>query len=141
MSFNIVSHTADVAVELTAPDMQGMLETTTAALRFLIAGSTNLAPATEAEIMVSGDSLEHLLVRWVNELIFLYDARGQLALSARRIQIRSGADGHRACAQVMMCNTREAMLQPDSDLKAATFHNLAVASVDGGLKATLVIDT
>lgn len=142
MSFRTVHHTADLAVRLRGRDNAGLLRCATDAICRLIAGTTRPAVHETAELSATGRTVEQLIVNWANELIFLYDARGHLAVNVREVTIRSGEDGLTASGTVGLCHTRELAFEPENDLKAATFHGLAVVRDDSGNSlATLVIDT
>lgn len=91
----------------------------------------------EAVSLVEPD-LELLLLRFLNELVFLRDARG-LLLRARRLAIEQDGearlDGELAGEPIDRERHRL-----ESDVKAATAHGLAVVQEAGGWRATVTLD-
>jgi SHS2 domain-containing protein len=82
--------------------------------------------------------LELLLLRFLNELVYLRDAEG-LLLRARRLAIRR--DG----AAVLRAELAGEPFDAErhgcaSEVKAATAHGLAVRRVEGGWEATATLD-
>jgi len=80
------------------------------------------------------DDVEALLVDWMNELILLTE-EGKACLADVRVEV-VGEDGLRARVDVVDCNPRP----EGTELKAATYHQLAVRHTDGGWEATLYFD-
>jgi len=142
MSFNIVEHTADVRVELRAPDLAGLLVSLTHAVRHLYAGSGSRSATSRGDHRLRARTPEELLVRWANHLIFLFDARGELALDAEIAGLEGDDEGFEVVVRLEFRPMIGTDFMPENDLKAATYHGLEVRSAgDGGLTACLVMDT
>jgi SHS2 domain-containing protein len=73
-----------------------------------------------------------LLIDWLNELIYLAETEGFVALEFAL----SEASDTRLAGRV-----RGAVLpEPPVHVKAATFHGLRVAEIDGGIEANVILD-
>lgn len=142
MVWEVREHTADVALGFEGESLEGLLRELTAGVRFLYAGEWNTAASGQIRVRVEARTPEELLVKWVNELIFLFDARGQLVLEATGVGIEQSEGRLVASGNLHVCNVNAVGLKPRTVLKAATYHGLeVVAKGDGRLRAVLVIDT
>ena len=141
MPFFLVEHTADLAVRLEAPDHAGLLTELTAALSYLYSGDSPPTMRRALDLELTASTLEELLVKWANELIFLFDAEGHVPLRVSELVVESGVEGHVVRGSLAAGSVHEPGFEPDNDLKAATYHDLAVQQKSGRLAATLVIDT
>jgi SHS2 domain-containing protein len=83
------------------------------------------------ELSVEAGDAGALLAAWLEELVFLAEHDGLIAQTARRVEPASG----RLSAEVTGRRGR-----PSHLVKAVTYHRLAVAPVDGGWRATVVLD-
>lgn len=84
-------------------------------------------------------ALDLLLINFLNELIYLKDAR-QLLLKVDRLEIGEGSDGFTlkaSCSGERIDPGRHYLL---ADVKAATLYRLRVERVDGQWEGTVVLD-
>jgi SHS2 domain-containing protein len=96
---------------------------------------------TRTVILEEGD-LELLLLRFLNELIYLRDAEG-LLLRARSLEIRreGGRDGAAVLTAELAGEPFDAARHGcASEVKAATAHGLRMRAVAGGWEATATLD-
>ena len=90
------------------------------------------------EIALAEPDLELLLLRFVNELVFLRDA-AELLLRAERLQVTHDGVAHLdAVLAGERIDRRRHVLR--SDVKAATAHGLRIARTPGGWEARLTLD-
>jgi len=91
------------------------------------------------EIAVAEEDLDLLLLRFLDELVYLRDAEG-LLLRARRVRVVHGPEGHRLEAQLAgerWCAERHVA---GSEVKAATASGLSLRPVAGGWEAHATLD-
>lgn len=141
MPYRIVDHTADLGIELQAAAPADLLAAATDAVRYIYAGDADLETDAQTVLEVHGAALEELLVSWLNELIFFFDARGEVALGAAGIEVAKKGGGLVARGTVSICRARNRDFTPLTDLKAATYHGLKVRRSRTELTATVVLDT
>jgi SHS2 domain-containing protein len=113
-----------------------------AAAEALLAATVE-APASVAEreghrLSFAEPDLELLLLRFLNELVFLRDARG-LLLHPRRIRIDRGAEA-RLDAELWGERLDPARHRLGTEVKAATAHRLRVAPREAGWEACVTLD-
>jgi SHS2 domain-containing protein len=133
--FEFIDHTADVGVIAYGDDIRQAFANAARALSSLIAEPGDLQEALYRDIEVTADDEEGLLVAWLNELIYLFDAEGLIfksfdisSLSSR--QLRARAYGEKV---------DPARHQLKTGVKAATYYLLKVDR-DNGIRVQIIFD-
>ncbi len=136
--FNYFEHTADIGVEVTADSLEGLYAEAGRALFNLIADFDQIKPAeTEKVALVSADETA-LLIDWLNELIFLFDARGWLFsrfnVSLSRVVEPAGVHLTAVCKGEKVADHRIKI-----GIKSATYHQASVTH-DVDWRARFILD-
>jgi len=127
-----VDHTADLALELWADDVPGLLvEAARAVLAILTDGAT-LASEAERPIELEAFDDEDRIVRWLNEVIWLALGAGFLVTDAA---LECTADGLRG--QLKGSLDAAAIV---TEVKSATYHDLVLVRDASGVRARVVLD-
>ena len=128
--FRLLPHTADVGIAAHGDSMAYAYEEAARGLFAIIGDLRTVRPRQTIEVAVKSSDPESLLVDWLNELIFRFDAHGMLfrrfviykftptSLSARCYGEKADVKRHRI----------------KTGVKAATYH---MASVEAGPPAKL----
>jgi tRNA nucleotidyltransferase (CCA-adding enzyme) len=132
--------TSDLALRLRGPTPEALFAA--AADGFLAATVEDpdaVRPVLRRELRLEEPDLELLLLRFVNELVWLRDA-SELLLRVERVELaRDGAARLHATLAGEPIDRERHVLR--SDVKAATAHGLGIRRVvDGGYEATLTLD-
>jgi SHS2 domain-containing protein len=83
--------------------------------------------------------LELLLLRFLNELVYLRDAEG-LLLRPRELRVERGAGEARLAAELAGECLDPARHRLAAEVKAATAHGLSLAREGGGWRASVTLD-
>jgi len=133
--FSLESHTADVAVAATAPDLGSLFA---AVADGLTAAMCDELPdgGDRFDVTARGESLEALLFEYLDELIYQRDVRAVLPADHRAIVEETGG-GWRvdASARGLPFETVDAR-----EVKAVTYSEMTVARTDDGWRAYVVLD-
>ena len=128
----IVPHTADVGIEIGAADPGSLFEEAAVAVASIAADIEGNPPAATWDcVTLEASDLPALAYAWLNEIIGLSDIhRGALvAACVDRLTLEPSTDG-RACwtlrARVGFRSFGGRDVRPHCQVKAATFHELAV---------------
>jgi SHS2 domain-containing protein len=138
-----LDHTADVGASLEADSLEALFRAALDALTVVMMALPPQAPDGARRIELEADSLERLMVRWLEEWIFLVHSTGRVPVEADlTIEKRPGADGPR---WHLAADVRDATLDPDAhewktEVKGATYHGLDVRENEAGWRATVVFD-
>jgi SHS2 domain-containing protein len=133
-------HTADVGFELEAPTLEALFDEARRALLMTIFERLPEGGEGERSIQLSAPDLETLLVRWINELLFLIQGEGFIPVSTE-IRVRE-ADEERFSLEGRL-NGAPLDLQAhgwQGEIKSATFHELGVTLKDEGWQARVILD-
>jgi SHS2 domain-containing protein len=98
-----------------------------------------LGAAERQRVELAEPDLELLLLRFLNELIYLRDARG-LLLRPRQLEVEEGPGGARLVAELVGERLDPARHPLLSDVKAATAHGLSLRRGAEGFRATVTLD-
>ena len=109
-----------------------------ALLAATLANPTAVEERMREPLSLAEPDLELLLLRFLNELVFLRDARG-LLLRAGRLAIENGDEARLEgeLAGEPIDRSRHLL---EADVKAATAHGLTVVRDGGGWRATVTLD-
>ncbi len=136
----MMDHTADVGFELETPSLEGLFEEARRALLMVALENPPERGREEKEVRLSAPDLETLLVRWLNELIYLLQ-------DLRFVPVRSrvGIREERGSGFALAANLAGDPLEPEEqgfagEVKSATFHGLEVQSGNGGWRARVILD-
>jgi SHS2 domain-containing protein len=126
-----IEHTADWELEVWAPDLRGLLEQAARGMYALSGTRLRPSPPELRELDLQSDDAESLLVVFLGELLHFIE-QDNLAFDDFQIEL----DGFALHAQL-----RGAQVQNiDKEIKAVTYHNLAVHQSDNGLNVNIVFD-
>jgi len=135
--FRYLEHTADMGLEVAGDSLAELFIHAAAGLREMIFGEISEHAAVRQEwITVEGEDVEELLVGWLNELLFLFETRGFVPLTFRMERIGIG-DMSATVYGAAFDENRFPVLR---EVKAVTYHRLAVKKMKRGWRASLYVD-
>jgi len=116
-----------------SPD--ALFETAALALTELMTDTTKVEPRLERTVKLRGESLDLLLVCWLQEILFLMDTEG-LVFSVFEVRIEGAA---------LHATLRGEPFNPEvhprkSEVKAVTYHHLEVATHNDRWEARVILD-
>ena len=135
--FEFVPHTADLGLRLQGHSGEDLVRHAVEGfVHLMLAEPSAVRADTRLVIRVEGQSLEDLLVRLLNELIFLFDAKGFLPREATAVNL-GGAGLEAEIAGEPYDPSRHEI---KAVAKAATYHDLRLVESGGTLAATIYFD-
>lgn len=134
--FETFEHTADIGLVARGRTPEEMFEHAAMGLVDLIVDPAGLGEGTRLEVSLSAQDREALLIAWLNELLYLLDARGFLPRSCRVTRL---SDTELAAELLgdTVDRTRHTLRRL---VKAATYHRLRIARIDGTWEARVILD-
>jgi SHS2 domain-containing protein len=129
-------HTADLGLRIRAATTRQLFaEAGEALLSALVADHGSVRPRIARRFDIEGDDLEYLLVDWLRELLYVYDAE-QIVFC--RFDVEIDERGLTATARGETVDQARHMLQ--HEIKAITYHGLRVQPVEAGWLAEVIVD-
>jgi SHS2 domain-containing protein len=129
--FREKAHIADWELEVWAPDLPGLLVEAARGMYWLMGARLEEGDRLHYSLEFSGADDETRLVSFLQELLYLTDSEG-LAFDQFEVTI----DGERGRAEL----GGAPLTKLGKEIKAVTYHNLAVRKTSTGLEASLVFD-
>ena len=132
-----VEHTADVAFEAWAEELDDLFAEATLALCELCYDPEEVEGEEERDLEVEGDDREQLMVRWLQEIYLLEEMEGWLTAGVKELRV---GDGEVVGELVGEPIDRERHTL-HTEIKAITYHGLEVECREDGLwRATVIVD-
>lgn len=126
-----VEHTADWALKVWAPDLSALFALCAEGMYWLMETSLQPGPWVERMVELDAEDTEILLVSFLSELLYFGESEGlgfdkfQVTVGENHLSARlSGAE----------------IAEQKKEIKAVTYHNLAVQRTAQGLTVTIVFD-
>lgn len=134
--YEMLEHTADLRIEVRGKDVAELLARSAGALADLLYDPASVREATQRRVRLDEANLELLLVRWLNELIYLREVKEFLW---KEIEVET--DGPSALQAVLAGEGFDpARHSPRTGLKAATYHQLRIEQGTEGWTARILFD-
>lgn len=131
-----LSHTGDLGMVAYGQDLPELFAHAAWAMFDLMSDATTIRPQHSVILSVSGTDLEELLVRWLSELLYLYDTQRLLCCTFNFTAL----EPTRLTATVAGEPLDPDRHPIDTEIKAVTYHQIAVAQVEGRWQAHVIFD-
>jgi SHS2 domain-containing protein len=151
--FELVDHTADVAVRAWGASAEEVFEQAAAGMASLLYDSATVAAREPHTLSLEAPDGELLLAAWLNELLFLIEARGVVFARFEVESLTGGAFGTKAdtigAAAVSAVRLQATAVGEAFDgrrhsirsvVKAATLHGLRLEQNAGGWEGLVLLD-
>jgi SHS2 domain-containing protein len=129
--FQELAHTADWELHVWAPDLPRLLEQAARGMYALAGVELQPAPRVERRLALQTADAESLLVAFLSELLYLQESEGLafdhfgLQITELALEARLQGAPHRAL---------------EKEIKAVTWHHLAIQPTEQGLAVNIVFD-
>ncbi len=140
-SIEILEHTADVGFRVSASGLEELFRASARALIALIIEPSGLRAERTQNIRLDAGEPERLLFLWLNELLFLLDARDFIPAAIEDFRIdRMGEDSWRLEGCVRGDTLDRARHEYKTYVKAVTFHRLRIEKSGSGYVCEFYVD-
>lgn len=136
MTYRFLPHTADIKVAIDAGSFEELLADATAVVRGLLAGEGGVEVRQERRITTSGEDPSEVLLRYLQELLYLFETEGFLP---SRVETDRFAETE-LIARVGGEVYDPARHEHQPEVKAVTRHGLRVEQHGDGWHAEVVFD-
>lgn len=133
MNYELLDHTTDLRIRVYGKSFEDLMSNAGHAIADLILPDVKRSDRIHS-FKVSGSSKEQILVRFLNELIYL--------IQTEYVVYREFDISEKDCEYSVNCtgSTIGTSDFPEYDLKGATYHDLSVEFVNGRFMAEIIID-
>jgi SHS2 domain-containing protein len=133
--YRLIEHTADMGIEATGESRADLFVQAARALREMISGA-EAASREERVVEVTGGDAAELLVRWLNEILFLFETRGFFPADFHIEEIGEKRMRARVAGEPFDRDRHPV----EREVKSVTYHQLEVAESQGVWKARIYVD-
>lgn len=139
--YRILPHTADGKFEAFGGSLEEAFGNAALALASLMWDWSKIEPRIERPVHVESIDREQLLVKFLGEIVYLFETRQFLLGRVSRLVIRPRLDGFSLDAD-LGGETRSSAHEIYGDVKAVTYHELAIEDgrPGGGWRVQAVVD-
>jgi SHS2 domain-containing protein len=125
----------DVGLRISGRTLEELFENAAEGLFELITDQTKITEKEMREVHVVADNNESLLVQWLNELIFIFDAYNMVGKS-----FKVSIHGNSLKAEISAGIFDPVMSESRLLIKAATYHNISLKQVNSLWRAEVIFD-
>lgn len=136
MPYELIDHTADIGIRVTEPSIPALFETAGRAMFDQIADTDGLSGARVREIKVSGMDREDLLINWLRDLLCFWTIDGLLVKNVKIHEM----DDIRLEAEVLYDDYNPKQHEILKDIKAVTYHNVAILETGTEWETAIIFD-
>ena len=133
--FEQIDISGDVGLRITGATRDELFRNAAEGMCQLITDATMIEEKETKGIRISADSDESLLIRWLNELIFLFDTYSFIG-KKYSVTIQGNALIASVSGGTLSPEVHETRLL----VKAATYHNVSVRQISTGWEAVVIFD-
>ncbi|MBI2027745.1 MAG: archease [Deltaproteobacteria bacterium] len=136
MSFCVISHTADVALDISATTKPKLFEEAAKGYQYLLLENQECHPLEDYIIQLEGNDHESLLVKWLSELAYIFETKQQIACDFKVLALKN----NHLRAKVGFAPYDPKMHSIQKDVKAVTYSDLKIEKTSKGFKTRIVFD-
>ncbi|MFH1351585.1 MAG: archease [Pseudomonadota bacterium] len=134
--YTVLDHTADLGIQVYGKSLKNLFENAGMALMHLMVKGKSLEKTSPKSISISGEDLCDLMVRWLGELLYLFEGENLLVSS---INIGYISDTRlEASLETIHLNPKAHEIL--SEIKAVTYHQIEVADKGDHWEAKVILD-
>jgi len=132
--------TADLGLELEADSLEELFAAAAEGMMAIIFGErVELEGNSEDFLELSADNLEQLMVDWLSELLYLFDAEGMVG-GGFDLKIEEAEGQYRLSANLSMCRYDPVAMPAEHEIKAVTYHRLNIEKRENLYRCHVVFD-
>lgn len=135
-----IEHTADIAVDVEGETFEDLFEASAAAWKEAILEEVSLSDKEERTIDLLENSIEELLVSFLNEINFLLQVKKWITNSIKSIEILPEENGISLKAAVSgeLFNDDKHLLK--EEIKSVTYHQMEIKKINQHYMTRIVFD-
>lgn len=133
MKYRFINHTADIAFEVFGNNLNELFENATMAFYNAFVHVERLEENRSVEVEVEAESVDYLLFKWLNELLYLFDTE---FFGGRRCEVEASENKAKGKVVGNTSTPENIKIVP----KAITLHDFKVERRNGEWYAFVVID-
>ncbi len=136
LNYQIIDHTADLGIVVKGVDVKDVFIRAAQAMTDLMVKADINEKGAKRKVLVEGEDFPDLMVRWLGEILYLFDGE-HILVSAIEISSISPIRLQSILTVVPLNRGHHEMLR---EIKAVTYHQISVQRVHDGWEARIIFD-
>jgi len=138
--YKFIDHTADIAVEVEDNSLEELFRSSAAALLNSLVEFKKTGKSEKKDLALTAESIEELLVSFLNELNFLITVRNWIPAKIISINIIRKNNSINLNSVLMGEVFSSDFHYIKEEIKAVTYHQINIVKTDTGFKTRIVFD-
>lgn len=134
--YRILEHPSDIGIEANGQTLKDALEYVARGLVSIIVDPSTVEPIEQRYIRLAANDLEQLLVKWLSEILYLYDGNDFLVSDVSIEQLSNISLEAILTGDIL--DERKHVLK--LDVKAITYHQLEIEEREDGCRVKVFVD-
>jgi SHS2 domain-containing protein len=134
--FTLLDHTADLGIMVTGSDLRDLFEKAAHSMMEIMIEGQLAGKTSSLQLSVGGSDYADLLVRWLSEILYLFQGEGKV-VTCTEINTITQTNIDATLQTVSFSPEQHEVL---TEIKAVTYHRIEVACENGRWKATIIFD-
>lgn len=134
--YRILEHPADIGIEASGNSLSEAFEYAALGLTSIIVEPASVDPSEQRFVSLKGSDPENLLVKWLSEIIYLYDGEDFLLSDVNVHRLAQGELEAKLSGEKII----EGKHKLKMDVKAITYHQLKVDETPEGVLIRVFLD-
>ena len=140
MGFKFLEHTADVKILVEESSLNKAFSTSALAMKEVMAEQIKVAPKIKKEISVEGNDKESLLYSFLEEFLYLLDAKSFILSKAPLVKITETEKGKKLALNAKVIGDSASNYIITNNVKAITYNDMFIKEEKGKVIIQFVLD-
>jgi SHS2 domain-containing protein len=136
LEYQIINHTADLGIIVKGPDVKNLFIIAAQAMTDLMVKGDISKKTAIRDVLVEGEDFPDLMVRWLGEILYLFDGE---SLIVNSIEIKSISPINLK-SKLELTNFDPEKHEMLREIKAVTYHQISVNKANDGWETKVIFD-
>ena len=134
--YTLLDHTADLGIRVSGTDISHLFENACSTLIELLLDIKYSSSTTLTQVVINGDDLEDLMVRWLGEILYLFEGENTIVISCKITNISK----KHLEAELETISFDPLIHEVVREIKAVTYHDIQVDRKNDSWEASIIFD-
>lgn len=139
MGYKFLEHTADVKILVSEKTLESAFATAAMAMKEVMAGKIKIRGKVKKEISIDGKDLGALLYNFLEEFLYLFDAKDFILSDVKELRIIK-EKGKKFKLNALIVGDRASNYKFTNDVKAITYNDMQIKTSGGKFIIQFVLD-
>ncbi len=131
-----IDHTADMGITVNGTDLEDLFRKAAQSIIQIMLRKSRIKGSESLRISLDGEDLADLMVRWLGEILYLFDAEQKIVSDISMLEVNPT----HLEATVNVAAFRPGQNEIINEIKAVTYHQIEVTQKPEGWSARVIFD-